>query len=342
MRISRNVTLAILATVVIVAISILVVYYANTLSTITPASAIETPTIIIVPVAEHGVPDVLNLVFYYCAINRSYSPYKTLMLLFNNYRFNGSVTYYPDILKLSSRVLKISFVKDCLGISNNSNITVSYVYLKGSNLYATILNCSDKFFKQCMEANHNETYCMHKCVELTYDLVRTNEYLFKSSMSAISWMIVNKMISEQILSRLGTPEIIYMYYPSANSNSVRVLVYLGLQVPPNINPLELQAALSSALEHNTVPREFAEKVRDVFFACVHAIIKGETPRYLVEFYGTVPRDRAEKILEIAREYGFTVVKGRSDLYVILFVSPTCPWCKTEILSLIEAGVLPKP
>ncbi len=376
MHISKRLAIAIAATVIIAVVTVAVVYYSNTISkpqtthihgTYSHIYGSLSPTIMIIPIAEHTPFDIYHLALYYCIVDRFHNPYKTLMTLFENYKLRGNIVYYPNISYIASKIFNINFTKSCL---NTTNITIKYVLFKSADLYATQLNCSDKFYRRCLSIHKSGKYCVARCYAFIRSSIVNNTYVYKSLSSVSIWITLNSIISSKLRFSLGTPEIVYLYLPRENKTA-RILIYLGLQIPSNVSSYELyyliREAVTSALEHNHVPSRFTRYVKETFLTCLRAVKEGDisvikeclalpgtvfkregnflyaySGTYITGMYGTINRSIASELLRIAKDYGFTVVKGKDNLYVVMFVSPTCPYCKTELLSLIETGILPKP
>ena len=372
MGLSKKLMIAIIATIAIVATSVAVVYYSNMISSeIASSSTVASMsniryTLYIVPVAEHTPFDIYHLALYYCVLNKTHreTPYGMLMLLYKNYFINGSNMYYPDVGLIAKRYFNMSFLKDCLNVSR-SPIVLNYTYIEGTGLYASIVNCSNAFFDKCLK-NHSRLYCLTECNNIMERELGHNSYIIKAASSKFEWLRANILISGSLVRSLGTPEIVYLYL--TRNSKARILVYLGLQVGSSLTPGQLYSSIRSALLRNSVPREFAEMVKQRFLTCLDAVVTGDVSYfkkcmpttsmtsfkqennlvyayegpYMIGLYGTVDRKVADYIIWIAKMYGFAVTRRSNRLYVVLFVSPTCPYCKTEMLSLIRAGVLPEP
>ncbi len=367
-----KIILGVVATIIIIAVSAYVVYYSNTLykklhTSITLVNkSFEKPTIIIVPIAEHGLPDYLNLVFYYCAINRTkLKPFEVLLKLYYDYReISGSKKYvvkYPNVIKLAQE-LGLEFNKTCIKLRPPLRIVYTKVPIGGGVLYASFINCSEEFYKECLSKN-NKTTCQKLCVNYINSIVnKTNINIVKAVYSTRTWYFINLLLSRYIVlyGMLGTPEIVYL-----NTRTGSALIYLGLQIAPGYGNYYL--AVREALENNTVPLNFAQGVKKLFLTCLEATYTGNDTLiracfgganaktinntklfyiqtlsgkvYLGAYITGLSNKTLNTILTFVRKFGFIDVNGSSDLYVIMFVSPTCPFCKTEILSLIKVGVL---
>ena len=328
------------------------------------------PTIIIVPIAEHVPFDYLNLAFYYCALNKLHKkPFNTLLYLYRNYREyakNGiEIVEYPNISKLAT-AYGINFTKECINITGPVVVQYTVIPGKGYKLYGSVFNCSSTFYKKCLKSN-NKTVCRMECSKYIEKslLSNTNEYLSKAFYSSRVWFLANVILlpvpKEIVMGMLGTPEIIYINLPKRT-----VLVYLGLQVLPGYG--NFYYALTDALMKNSVPQNFAMGVKKLFYTCLEAVenannetlvkgcfigasseSKGNATLFYISAEGgkfytgliakNVTKENIMKFLELVKKYGFVVKKGSNSTYVVMFVSPTCPYCKTEILSLLETGVL---
>ncbi len=377
MQTRTKIIIAIAVTVAIIGIAAAVVQYSNSLYNIYHKSRIThvrinptvEPTIIIVPIAEHVPFDYLNLALYYCAVYKFHKkPLDTLLYLYYNYKEyekNGlDIVKYPNITNLAA-LYGINFTKNCMNVTGPVVVQYSVFRGPGYKLYGSILNCSTEFYRKCIES-HNRTACSVACSKYIENSLtkNVNLYISRAFDSSRIWLLANIILlpvpREFIASILGTPEIIYI-----NKLNRSVLVYFGLQVLPGYG--NFYYALSEALSRNFVPKNFATGVKKLFYTCLEASIKASNEtlirecfigssveekwnaklfyvstrggKFYVGLVANVSEQNIMRFLGLVKKYGFVARKGSNSTYVIIFVSPTCPYCKTEILSLLETGVL---
>ncbi len=155
--------------------------------------------------------------------------------------------------------------------------------------------------------------------------------LDKSVRSAIAWTDMNLIMKKSLINELGTPEIIYL-----DTKTGTVLIYIGLQMTMSDFMKYREDIFSKVVAKNEVPSGVRESIYNTFLTCLEDFEKGEACKggILVKLNNT----QVKVIEEILKRYGIEVRRGSSSLYVIFIVSPTCPFCKTEILSLYMSGV----
>ncbi len=196
--------------------------------------------------------------------------------------------------------------------------------------------CTEYIESQLRNSWYNDTVPLYrKVLSGTYvnasKLLRYRSMLDKSVRSAIAWADMNILMSRSLIRELGTPEIIYL-----NTRTGTALVYIGLQMPMSAFTKYRGDIFGKVVAKNEVPSAIREAVLKVFTTCLEDFEEGKTcpGGTLLKLNST----QIKALESILREYGIEVRKGSSYLYVIFIVSPTCPFCKTEILSLYLSGV----
>ena len=162
-------------------------------------------------------------------------------------------------------------------------------------------------------------------------LMKYKSMLDKSVRSAIAWADMNLIMKKSLINELGTPEIIYL-----NTRTGTALIYIGLQMSMSDFMKYRGDIFSKVVAKNEVPSGIRESIYNTFITCLEDFEKGKACKggILIRLNQT----QIKVVEEILNRYGIKVREGSDTLYVIFVVSPTCPFCKTEILSLYLSGV----
>ncbi len=250
-------------------------------------------SVIIVPVPEHGFPDMLNVAVLYCILEKygSKIAFRALLDMYHDYYTRGSEIYYPNLINIS-RTYGIVDITKCIGFYNYTTLIYG-TYPQYRNLHATFINCTKPFYEECMKNVDNSTKCREECsIYINMQINKTiskligmyrnlmtkqslniselesyNSNLDRAIRSLIVWIFVNLKLHKEILKGLGTPEIIYV-----DTNSSRVLIYLGLQIPMSKVREYIPYVWSTVVPYNKVPRDLQDEVYSVFTSCMRALV----------------------------------------------------------------------
>ncbi|NPA23074.1 MAG: hypothetical protein GXO23_02080 [Crenarchaeota archaeon] len=246
---------------------------------------------------------------------------------------SAAVVYYSNLSHRASHTTSPTVP----GKSSNKESNTGGTQGRSSSASITCREACIRYIRSIISRSwYNDTALMYRTVMTgTYvnasRLERYKSMLDKSVRSAIAWTDLNVLIDKSILSQLGTPEIIYL-----DTRTGTALIYIGLQIPMSDFMKYRGDIFSKVVAKNEVPQAVRETILNMFLKCLEDFEKGKacSGGKLVKLNSTQIR----AIEDLLRWYGIEVRKGSDTLYVIFIVSPTCPFCKTEILSLYLSGV----
>jgi len=110
----------------------------------------------IMPVPEHGFPDMLYVAQLYCIYSKHRIFMPVLLYMYHHYTVNGNLVYFPNSSKIDE-LYNVSLI-ECLNLPPG-NITLTYtkIPIEGGYLYATMLNCTREFYRRCVNSLRNST-----------------------------------------------------------------------------------------------------------------------------------------------------------------------------------------